>query len=399
MLFRNIYSRSDISCARSILRPILFAIVFSGSFAHSIAENLGNEGQSLLFLGDESGYLNRIESMRNEKGLYLDRRSNPTVVSTAATGLGVLALAEATSRGLRDHAATTKIVRCAFEQTVNSNLERNRGWLSHFTDASGVPKNSSEVSTIDTAIFYSGLLQASRLLNDQVLEAAIRESLSRIDIQLVLRNGIFLHGFCWKETSIRSPDETTQLDKNDGSDAPQFIPHLWNDSSEGVILYHLFGLPFPMQITRTDYPLFVYAYPLCFFDDPVYDQFLREAIEGQISRLGYWGVTATDGPNGYVTCDSEVISPILIGGIATKYPKYLEPLRSIKIEATTGSMHLPSGWKSSDDLTIDLSSAYILFSRWSRQIIDVQNTLHTLPETLPLDTQPKTDADADAIAS
>jgi len=394
MLFRNIHDRSGILRVPSFLQTILFVFACSGVLADNFSENLGHEGQSLLFMGDESGYLNRIESMRNEKGLYLDRRSDPTVVSTAATGLGVLALAEATSRGLRDHAATLKIVWRAFEQTVNSNSERNRGWLSHFTDASGVPKNSSEVSTIDTAIFYSGLLQASRLLNEPALEAAILESLGHIDIQFVIRNGIFLHGFFWNGASSQSPDETAYSDKKDGNDVPQFIPHLWNDSSEGVILYHLFGLPFPMQITRTDYPLFVYAYPLCFFDDPVYDQFLREAIEGQISRLGYWGVTATDGPNGYVTCDSEVISPVLIGGIATKYPKYLEPLKSIRIEAASGSMHLPSGWKSSDDLTIDLSSAYILFSRWSRQIIDVQNSIRKLPESLPSETQPETKVDA-----
>ncbi len=347
------------------------------------AQNAGDEGQSLLFLGDESAYLSRIENLRNEKGLYLDRRSDPSIVSTAATGLGVLASAEAASRGLRDIDATKKIARTAFEQTVNSNCKRNRGWLSHFTDAHGVPRNSSEVSTIDTAIFYSGLLQASRLLKDQALESEILESLGRIDTQLVIRNGVFLHGFYWSEANVKNSDAATPLEMNDPATDPQFIPHLWNDSSEGVILYHLFNLPFPMHITRTDYPLFVYAYPLCFFDDPVYDQFLQEAIEGQIARLGYWGVTATDGPKGYVTTDSDVISPVLIGGIATKYPKYLEPLKSIKIEATSGSMHLPSGWTSNDDLTIDLSSAYILFSRWSRQRIDLQDSLRKLREKMP----------------
>jgi hypothetical protein len=272
-------------------------------------------------------------------------------------------------------------------------LERNRGWLSHFTDASGVPKTSSEVSTIDTAIFYSGLLQASRLLSDHKLEADIRDSLSRIDIQFVLRNGIFLHGFYWLAPSVPHKDDTKLGDANDRSLNPQFIPHLWNDSSEGVILYHLFGMPFPMQITRKDYPLFAYAYPLCFFDDPVYDRFLQEAIEGQIARLGYWGVTATDGPTGYVTVDSDVISPVLIGGIATRYPKYLEPLKSIKIEAASGSMHVPSGWKSSDDLTIDLSSAYILFSRWSRQPADVASPT-SLREEQPLETQQNVSVEA-----
>jgi hypothetical protein len=357
---------------------ILLVLVMAGS-----TPNLGNDARSLLFLDDEAGYLSRIESMRNEQGLYRDRRSDPTVISTAATGLGVLALAEASSRGLRDQDATKTMVRSAFRQTVKSNSERNRGWLSHFTDASGIPKSSSEVSTIDTAIFYAGLLQASRLLKDHILETEICLELARIDLPFVMRDGVFLHGFFWREADMGSAGGETQSSQNGDASEPQFILHRWNDSSEGVILYHLFGLPFPMQITRIDYPLFVYAYPLCFFDDPVYDRFLQDAIENQIARLGYWGVTATDGPKGYVTLDCDVISPVLIGGIATRYPHYLESLSALKIQAATGSMHLPTGWTSSDDLTIDLSSAYILFSRWSRQRLDIQDSRNTDLQNMP----------------
>lgn len=386
---------TDMPGGRKRLTLAMFlAVVHFGLSGPIGAQNSGADGQSLLFLGDESAYLRRIETLRNENGLYLDRRSDPSIVSTAATGLGVLAMAEATSRGLCDVDASKIKARQAFEKTVSSNLRRNRGWLSHFTDANGAPKNSSEVSTIDTAIFYSGLLQASRLLKDSALESDILESLGRIDIQFVIRSGVFLHGFYWNMASEPTSDATVASDPSDELEKPEFIPHMWNDSSEGVILYHLFGLPFPMQITRKDYPLFVYAYPLCFFDNPTYDRFLQDAIEGQIARLGYWGVTATDGPKGYVTTDNDVISPVLIGGIATKYPQYLEPLKSIKIEAASGSMHLPSGWVSSDDLTIDLSSAYILYSRWSRQSIDSQELLRKLREQEPVESTEKSKTEA-----
>jgi hypothetical protein len=310
---------------------------------------------AMFFGGNESAYLDRIENLRNESGLFADRLSDRSTISTAATGLGLLALAEGASRGLRDRAEVATLVRSALVQTVQSNPARNRGWLSHFTESDGTPKHSSEVSTIDTAIFYSGLLQAARLLDDEGLQNSIRSSLNQVDTELVMRDGVFLHGFNWR------------LDAGESSEHREFIPYKWNDSSEGAILYRLFDLPFPLQIRRTDYPLFVYAYPLCFFDDPTYESLLQQAIEEQIARFGYWGVTSTDGPEGYVTLDRYVISPVLIGGIATKFPQYLDSLKSLMIQPSAVSMHLPTGWTDSDDLTIDLASAYILYSRWTRE--------------------------------
>lgn len=310
---------------------------------------------ALFFGGNEPKYLDRIENLRTESGLFADRLSDRSTISTAATGLGLLALSEGASRGFRDRTEVACLVRSAFEKTVQANPARNRGWLSHFTESDGTPKRSSEVSTIDTAIFYAGLLQAARLLEDEALFASIQSSLDQVDTRLVLRDGVFLHGFNWRSDSAESREHR------------EFIPYKWNDSSEGAILYRLFDLPFPLQIRRTDYPLFVYAYPLCFFDDPAYETLLQQAIEEQIARFGYWGVTSTDGPEGYVTLDRNVISPVLIGGIATKFPQYLESLTSLMIQPSAVSMHLPTGWTDGDDLTIDLASAYVLFSRWTRE--------------------------------
>jgi len=330
---------------------------------------------TFLFSGPESTYLDRVDTLRDSKGLFLDRRSDPTTVSAAATGFGVLALAEGVSRGVRDREETLRIAQAAFDRTLAANPKRNRGWLSHFTDTEGAPKPSSEVSTIDTAIFYFGLLRASELLQATELEAQVRTSLSQIDLQFVMRDGAFLHGFHW---ASEGPHVLTSVGNSRNlilDETPQFIPYKWNDSSEGAILYRLFDLPFPMQIRRTDYPLFVYAYPLCFYEDPVYDNLLQEAIDAQINLYGYWGVTSTNGPQGYVILDRNVISPVLIGGIATKYPKYLEALKSLVIQVSAVSMHLPTGWIDNDDLTIDLASAYILFSRFSRESMRAPTTV------------------------
>ncbi len=321
---------------------------------------------SFLFAPDESAFLNRVEALRDPQGLFLDRLSDPTTVSAAATGFGVLALAEGSTRGQREGDEIAKIARVAFDRTLAGNPSKNRGWLSHFTDTAGVPKSYSEVSTIDTAIFYSGMLRAAQILGDEELEKDVRESLARIDTKFLIRDGVFLHGFYWNTAHSSISDSPPMVNESSAeSETPVFIPHRWNDSSEGMILYRLFDLPFPMQIRRVDYPLFVYAYPLCFYDDAAYDQLLKEAIEHQIKTYGYWGVTSTDGPRGYVTLDQNVISPILIGAIITKYPQYLDPLQSISIQAAVVSMHLPSGWIGRDDLTIDLASAYILFAKWS----------------------------------
>lgn len=353
---------------------------------------------TFLFSGSESAYLDRIDTLRDSKGLFLDRRSDPTTVSAAATGFGVLALAEGASRGLRDREETLEIARVAFERTVNANPKRNRGWLSHFTDIDGNPKPYSEVSTIDTAIFYFGMLRAAQLLNAPELEAQFRSALNQIDTKFVLRDGYFLHGFHWT-------NEGTQLLTAAGGnrpafveETPQFIPYTWSDSSEGAILYRLFDLPFQFQIRRTDYPLFVYAYPLCFYNDPVYETLLKEAIEAQIKLYGYWGVTSTNGPQGYVILDRNVISPVLIGGIATKYPEYLEALKSLVIQVSAVSMHLPTGWIDNDDLTIDLASAYILFSKFSREAM-APHAAPVATEVEALKTQEPIDTPKDSVAT
>ncbi len=106
------------------------------------------------------------------------------------------------------------------------------------------------------------MLRAAELLKDGKLLADVRAKLNLVDRELVLRDGVFTHGFYW-------PDEAcTGIDPDDPASQcrPDIIPYTWNDSSEGLILYKLFDMPFPLKITRLDYPLFVYAYPLVFYD-------------------------------------------------------------------------------------------------------------------------------------
>ncbi len=240
---------------------------------------------SSLFLTNESAYLDRVDGLRHPDGLFLDRSSDQGTVSSAATGFGVLALAKGASRGLRSPEEVSKIARIAFEKTTQANPARNRGWLAHFTDPKGNPKPTSEISTIDTAIFYAGMLKAANLLRDEELLKDVQKSLDAVDRDFMLRDGVFLHGFFWRDKPAVDPITESSLDPA----VPEVIPYRWNDSSEGLILYKLFDLPFPLEVKRLDYPLFVYAYPLVFFDVPEYEEYLESAIREQIDKYGYWG--------------------------------------------------------------------------------------------------------------
>ena len=300
----------------------------------------------------EPELVQRIDTLQLENGLFLDRSSAPNTVSSAATGLGSYALAIAAQRGLVDKERVVHRLRSAVQITLAANPSRNRGWLSHFTDASGYPKDWSEVSTIDTALFYLGVHNAARVLELPDLMRTIEHARHKIDLPFVLRDGRFLHGFTWQKNHI-------------GTD-PDFIPHLWNDSSEGMLLYKLFEQEFRYEIRRVDYPLFVYLYPLMFFEDADYLSLAGEAIEYQMKKLGHTGVTATDGPAGYTIADDQLISPLLLSAIGPRFPSAVETIQKYSLDPMVAAYYIPSGWTNTDDLTIDLASAYILIATWHR---------------------------------
>ncbi len=302
----------------------------------------------------EVDLVNRFDQLQLDNGLFLDRASDRTTVSSAATGLGSFALAHAATRGLRDPREVTERLREAFQVTISANPVQNRGWLSHFTDAEGTPKSYSEVSTIDTALFYLGMERAAELLGEDELLAEIRSKRDEIDVDYVMRNGQFLHGFYW-------PDDPAPS----GERKPVFIRHRWNDSSEGFVIYKLFELEFQFEIRRIDYPLFVYLYPLMFFEDETYVALLGEALQFQIQEYGYSGVTATDGPDGYTIYDQNLISPLLLSAVGSRFPAALETIEKYSLDPAVAAYYIPSGWVTTDDLTIDLASAYVLLVKWN----------------------------------
>lgn len=290
-------------------------------------------------------FLRVLNDVRLPNGLVLDRRSNRDIVSCAATGFAAYSLALMADRGSIDRDETLDFLRRGLATTLSATPPRNRGWLYHFTDAEGRPQPWSEISTIDSAIFYLGFLRGAETLQDPGLLASVRAAIDRVDTAWLMRDGYFLHGLRWQ-------DET-----------PRFLPYLWDDTSEGVMLYHLFGLPFEPRIERHDYPLFAYFYPLCFFDDPVYKEHLQQAVRYQISTYGYTGVTASDGPQGYQVDDPHLISPLALFALSGLFPEARATLAKYGVDHMVPAYHINSGWVAPDRVTIDYASAYILLVR------------------------------------
>ena len=322
----------------------------------------------------DAEYRDVLLDLRLPNGLVLDRDSDRHTVSAAATGLVSYALAVLADRGVGDRRDVEMHLRNAFDATLAANPAENRGWLSHFTGPSGEPKRFSEVSTIDTALFYAGVLRAAEVLGLTDLEARVRDAVASVDVPWMLRDGVFLHGLTW-ETPPRPGVE------------PRFLPYTWNDTSEGVILYRLFGVPFRPGTHRTDLPLFTYFYPLVLWPDweapgsgrpggvgwgepagappfryvgPDYRKLLAAALKWQHATLGHAGVTAADGPGGYTAFRPTLVSPLMLSSLAPKYAEAADTLRDHDLDATQAAYDLDAGWDAPDRLAIDYASYFLL---------------------------------------
>ena len=272
-------------------------------------------------------------------GLALDRASNRELVSVAASGFAMVNWAQLLPR---DEAAA-RVNRC-LDATLKGNPARNRGWLYHFTDADGTPRPDSEVSTIDSALFYAGARKAADLLGDPGLRDRVEGAIRSVDVGWMRRGPYLSHGLHWE------------------GDEPRLIPHVWDDYSEGVILYRTFHLAWtPRQVTY-DLPLFVYYFPLAFFDDPEMVTHLQAAVAHQQRTHGYWGLTACDGPQGYVVGDPNLISPLAILTVAPYIPEAGECLARLGVPSDTPSLHRETRWTSTDRIGID-DMCYVAIAR------------------------------------
>lgn len=289
---------------------------------------------------------------RTDTGLIQDRESNKNIVSIAATGFGMTAWAIASQYDVISKEQATAWVHQTIDFVFLKNPKRNKGWLYHFLDREGEPLFCKEISSIDTAIFYLGARKAAQILKDNELAAKINKYIDNIDVKWMLsNNGIypnkkfFSHGFHWI------------------NDQPVFIGYNWEEYSEGVLIYKLFNVPYKYSAIQYDLPLFVYYYPLCFFDDPELIDNLKKAIQCQIDRYDFFGVTACDGPIGYTVNDPKVVSPLTIWAVSPYEPRSKSMIERFGVSRTTPAISVHTGWKAEDRIGIDDGSCLLMIFR------------------------------------
>jgi hypothetical protein len=163
------------------------------SSAAEFAFLLRLQGQGLRYFLDN----------QTRTGLVLDRQANHGprrahgLVSTAATGMGFIALALASAEPYRlitPAEAATRV-----RQGVDTALRRlphTRGVLPHFVEsATGAPLGIDVRSTVDTAWLVAGALWAAAFLHDRRVQADAAELAARVDwAYWTAANGLLAHG-------------------------------------------------------------------------------------------------------------------------------------------------------------------------------------------------------------
>jgi hypothetical protein len=260
-------------------------------------------------------------------GLVLDRQRNhgpraaAGLCSTAATGMGLIALALAAAppyRMLPRGEAVTRI-RAALE-TAWGRLPHTRGIMPHFVHRDGVtPAGSDPRSTIDSAWLLAGGLWAAQFLREPALERLAGRLYDRVD---------------WRYWSV--PDGCGLLRHGEGPDG-RFLDSTWDRlNGETIHLYVLaagaaasralapavwgalrpcYGNVAGLRFNNADLGLFVFQYGLDLLDLTAWrppgevDLEAEAAVAAEANRRAcrqradgfrtyrrFWGLSAGDAP-------------------------------------------------------------------------------------------------------
>ena len=273
---------------------------------------------------EKAGFQFFWEQANPQTGLVKDRcnvrvNDHTTVASIAATGFGLTALCIGEKRGwvsLRE--AEARVL--ATLRFLWDKLPNHRGFFFHFADVNtGERLWDSEVSSIDTAILFCGVLSCRQHFRNPEIRRLARTLFDRAE---------------WNWLA-----EDTPLLSHGWMPEVGFLPYRWDDYSELMMMY-LLGIgasKYPLKAdTWTAWkrvtfeydglryigsfaPLFVHQYSQAWFDfrhkrDRYADYFENSAVATQAHRLfclelgkkfpdyseDLWGITASDSEYGYV---------------------------------------------------------------------------------------------------
>src|SRR6185503_15232609 len=107
-------------------------------------------------LTDEARIVDTFLANTTDKCWTLDRISDKNLVSVSATGTGFYAYAVAYKLGRLSKEEAVNFIRTGFDNILKYNQGYD-GWLLHFMDKDGKAANDTEISSIDTVLFYASV--------------------------------------------------------------------------------------------------------------------------------------------------------------------------------------------------------------------------------------------------
>jgi hypothetical protein len=253
-----------------------------------------------------------------ENGLVKDRSTDTSPASIAAVGFGLSALPIAVDREWISYDSAYERALLTLQSFASGFVAGERGFFYHFVNMqTGERMWESELSSIDTALFIAGVLAVGEYFAGTEVDQLAQQLYENVDWQW-MTNGRDFVAMGW------TPDTG-------------FYPSSWGHFDESMILYVLaIGSPtYPISadiwsswrrpvnraggyIYLPGEPLFVYQYPLAWLDlrnrEDAYanyfnnttlacernQQFSAEYADTYVTYLnGVWGISASDGPNGY----------------------------------------------------------------------------------------------------
>lgn len=306
---------------------------FSGEYRFSA------EDENFLGLVQKRGFEYFLNEHHPKTGLVKDKASNfrkdaTAVASIAATGFGLSAMCVGAERGWIPKAQAQEY--CA--KTLRFFLTRmahEHGFFYHFVHwGTGKKTNSSEISSIDTALFLAGALTAGEYFKGTEVETLARRLYERVDFPWMLDGG----------STLRMGWEPRQ----------GFLKYRWDKYNESLILYLLaaaspsypippdswqkvkknIGIYGPHTLIACP-PLFTHQYSAVWLDlrdknDGFADYFENSRTATFVNREfcldqrknfktysdNIWGLTASESPQGYQAYGAEPGGAIHDGTVA-----------------------------------------------------------------------------------
>lgn len=253
-----------------------------------------------------------------ENGLVRDRSTPASPSSIAAVGFGLSALTIAADRGWISEADAYDRALVTLQSFTGGFVAGENGFFYHFVDMdTGQRVWESEVSSIDTALLVAGALTVSAYFPDTEAADLAQQLYENVDWTWMLNAQGFI-SMGW------TPENG-------------FLAASWDHFDESLLLYVL-AIGSPTHPTPPDVwarwrrpvsisgeyiylpgePLFVYQYPLVWLDlrgrEDAFAHYFnnttracqrnqaftaRRAERVLSYRFGVWGLSASDGPDGY----------------------------------------------------------------------------------------------------